>query len=75
MWPAAIIWEDEASAKQMAGVFGALDMKFERKENKSILTCTQEGDTAAFMGEPMSGADGYTFTASFDGDDLGGKGH
>ncbi|NLA95696.1 MAG: hypothetical protein GX838_02470 [Clostridiaceae bacterium] len=67
MWPAAIIWEDEATAKQMAGVFGVLDMKFERKEGKSILTCTQDGDTAAFVGERMSGADGYVFTASFGG--------
>ncbi len=67
MWPAAIIWEDEATARQMAGVFGALDMKFERKEGKSILTYTQDGDTASFVGEPMSGADGYIFTASFGG--------
>ena len=69
MWPAAIIWEDDATAKQLAGVFGALDMKFERSGSKSILTYTQDEKAATFIGEPLAGGDGYAFVASFAGQD------
>ncbi len=70
MWPAALLWQDEAAAKMTMAFFGANNAKFDRKGDKMTLTFQSDtGEPLSYTGEYLKDRGGYIFTANMAGGD------